>query len=728
MESKNKDFWLIVIQEKEIIVGLVSRPDDKLQVRGIGEKQLWSGTDEKELISAVDMSLSTCSEICHLTEDQEPDGATFILSPFWIDEKGEIISSKASLLKKLCTQFDFSPLGFIVDDEAIAQSSDHKDSISNSFILIHLSATEYRLSLIHLGNIKARAKYSYAQTLTPQDLEAAISSLKTGVTLPPQIIFWGKIPPTLEDQMLNYSRTGKRGSAGFLHFPQIKILDDQTLFSTFSQVVSREMNKINYTPSPSSKDTKEPVSDLEILPAEKTPPAPVDLDKTDFGFVSTDIAQFPAADHTPASVLPPGEPANVVTTAVSTQPSLLETQKPLPPPNEQPKKKFSPKFPKLKFPSLTFLSFFKKKPIFLVFLFVIPFIFLALAWYFLPQAAITLYIKPQPLEFKTNATFDPKASSVDPDQAIIPVKEISFSVTETQEISSTGQITIGEKARGEVKIQNRTDQRVTFPKGTAISTKSGLLFHLTSEISIASKIPDFESGIDQWGETKAMLEAVQIGDTHNLAPTTRLTVDDYPESQFVVTVTESFTGGYAETVQAVSKDDHQTLKNLLVSTLEEKLPQILPDKISPQDILLPDFTKTNIEDIEYLREIGEKSQSVSATATLNITLWLVTRPTQQQVIQAFLVPTMPSDSVVNPDTIAITVVGDKISITANAAPQFDKEAIKSDLLGLSESKADALLRSLPRVYRYTAPISPELPSVIKTMPHTLRNITIDIQY
>ncbi len=743
MESQNKDFWLIVIEEKEIIVSLVSRPEGKLQVRGIGEKQIWSGTDEKELISAVDISLNTCSEICHLSEDQEPDSVAFIISPFWVDEEGEIISSKAELLKKLCTQFDFKPLGFIIDDEAIAQDSDQKGSISNSFILIHLSATEFRISLIHLGKIKARAKYTHSGDLSPKELEEAISSLETQVTLPPQMIFWGKTSPTLEDQMINYPWTGKRGSVGFLHFPEIKLIDDQALFSTFSQVVTQELGELpkpqveEESKSKEKKEPKEEVGKKEFKTdkvQEPTPPATSEED--DFGFIATDIAKFPPAKDLPSEKikkeLVPGTPLVIdEISPVPTQPSLLETD-PLastdPAPPSKPKRKFSFKLPKLKLPRLPLLSFLKKKPALLILFIVLPLVGLVLSWYFLPKVNIVLYVKPEPLEFTTSATFDPDAQSVDKENLVIPVKQLSFSITETQEVLSTGELTIGEKSKGEVKIQNRTDERVTLTKGTVISTESGLSFTLTSEVSVASKTPDFELGTDLWGETKAMLQATQIGAASNLAQNTRLTIKDYTQSQFIVTATESFTGGYAETVQAVSKEDHQELKARLISAMEEKLPQILPEKTSPQDLLLQNSTETEVEDIEYSREVGEKAQSVSATATLNVTLQLLDQETQQQVIDAFLSPTISSDLTINPDSISITVSEDEVSISASAIPQLDAESIKSDLLGLSESKAESLLQSLPRVYRYTTAFSPDLPPPLKTMPHSPKNISLDIQY
>jgi len=710
MSSSPKNFWLIIIQEKELIVSLVSHSDDKIQIQGIGEKQTWSGSDEKELISAVDISLTTCSESCHLTEDREPDDVALILSPFWVDEKGEIISPKASLLEKLCTKFDLNPLGFMVDDEAIADARDQKGSLSNSFILIHLSHSEFRLSLVHLGKIKARAKYSYDQNLSPKELETAIQSLKTNTTLPPQIIFWGKTDPTLEEQMLNYPWMGKQKGLGFLHFPEFKILDDQELLSIFSQIIAQEM--IQALPSPKKTETS-PETKLkpELESEPETPPAP---EEQNFGFVSDDIAKKVQTDF--QTSLPP------------TPSSFEETATPQPQP-EPLKKKFSlPKLPGLKLPSFTIPSLFKKKPAFLFILLV----FLSLSvflWYYFPKADVVLYVKPEPIEFTNSATFDPTIDQLDPDQMLIPVKELTFSISKNKEGNTTGQITVGEKSKGEVKIQNRTDERFDLPKGTVIISDTELSFYLTSEISIASKTPDFESGLDHWGETKAMLEATQIGPEYNLSESTRFTAKDYNESNFVITGTESFTGGYSETVRAVSREDHQNLEDSLLSEIEEELPKTILEETSSEDLLLKNSTQTEIENIEYSREIGEKAESLSATATVNITVQLLEGSTQAQIIEAFLNPNLSSDLTLNPESINVSISEDQeLLITATTIPIIDTEKLIQDLLGLKEDKAFDLLQSVPRVYRYTLTYRPELPGFLKALPRRSQNIKIDVKH
>jgi hypothetical protein len=738
MESKTKDFWLIVIQEKEVVVSLVSHSPDGIQLRGTGDRQNWSGDDEKELLSAVDISLTTCSETCHLDSKEEPDDIALILSPFWVDENGQIIGHKASLLKKLCQQFEFNPLGFMVDDEALADSTDQKTDLSNSFILVHLSASEFRLSLVHLGKIKARAKYSYADNLSPQELEDAISSLKTNITLPPQIVFWGKTGSTLEDQMLNHSWTGKHSGLSFLHFPEIKILEDQEVFSTFSQIITREMTQIPASPNQNSpnppQDQKDKVEDKpqdETNPQPQTPPDPPPVlepslpsEESNFGFVPADIASQIQADFQsePQVPLPDPRPSPTVS-----QPELLEKQTPSP----STKKFRLPSFPKLKLPRFSLPPFVKKRTaLFLGISLSALFLALLFSWYYFPKAVIGLYVKPEPVEFSTqDATFDPAAEKLDVDQLVIPVKELSFSTEKSQEQPTTGEKSIGEKAKGEVKIQNRTDERVDLPKGTVISSEGGLSFYLTSEISIASKTPDFESGLDHWGETKAMVEAAQIGSEYNLAQSTRFSIDDYSESSFVVTSTESFTGGYSQTVQSVSSQDQQDLKATLLSQLDQELEDILDKKVSPPDLLLKNSIKTELQDIEYSREIGEEAENLSATATVQITAYLLEESTQKEIIDQLLDPTLSADLTVKADSVEVSVSeDDQITIVAAAIPLIDTSQLIQEILGLGEQKAFSLLQGLPRVYRYTLDYQPPLPSFIRTLPHQADNIRVEINY
>jgi len=100
---------------------------------------------------------------------------------------------------------------------------------------------------------------------------------------------------------------------------------------------------------------------------------------------------------------------------------------------------------------------------------------------------------------------------------------------------------------------------------------------------------------------------------------------------------------------------------------------------------------------------------------------------QDQIVEAFLNPDLPSDLTLDLETINVSVSEDQeILITATAIPLIDTEKLVQDLLGLKEERAFDLLQSIPRAYRYTLTYQPELPSFLKALPRRPQNIKIDV--
>ncbi|MFA5795975.1 MAG: hypothetical protein WC885_02275, partial [Candidatus Shapirobacteria bacterium] len=582
-------FWLSFITDDCFTLALVSADDQKYSVTQINSPQGLNKDDPGSLITTATTAIG---ETISSLSISPPAKIAFVVSPFWVDANGKIIDTKIKSIESICRSLKLKPMGSIAFDEAITEEANLHDGFPASFILLYSCQSEVVISLVYLGKITKRLHKFLTTPLDPPFLENCLLEFDSPSALPPQIIVFGDLPSNFIQDLKNYSWVGKKNIETFLHFPQINHYPDEKLFDIFSSLITAQMNPI-ITSKPAEPETL-----VKPVEEEESATSLEEVSSADLGFSVVEEKAF-------SPPLPP---------VLSPAPIL---------PPSKPKLKLKFKIPHLRL-KINFLLPLAFTPL----LFLIPFYF--------SSATITLYTSPYSFSKDIAVTLDSSVQNLNVAKGTIPVTKKTFTISTTASIKTTGQKTVGDKARGDIIVFNKLDNPQTLPKGSILLDSSGKKFELINTASIASSSSNLDAGIINLGQTKAQVLALDIGPEYNLAKNTKLTFKDHPEISFVAKVSDGLIGGTKNSVNVVSQSD----KDSLSSKINQDLNLAIDQKIKSEVSVLPGLIKETIQSkpgrIEYNREVGEEAADLEATLAADVLVFLIDPSKKAEIVNNFL--------------------------------------------------------------------------------------------
>lgn len=711
MEGTN--FWLIYIQENLVTVGLVNQSANQYHVISIGPSRNWDINSETTLINAVDESLSTASLNAHISEDQEPETAAFVVPPFWVDNDGKISAPKLKFIKSLCKELSLRPSGFLSEDEAIVEEANQKDDFPASFILVHLDSSEFYLSLVYLGHIKERIRKKLDHPFTGQMLESSLLELNSQSALPPQIILFGVQSENFSDEIKNFPWVGKKDIETFLHFPDVKVYQESDIINIFAKIITSQI-KSNIDQSDESivnttDEIDSPISE-EILE---------EVEANDLGF-SSEIDTFIEEKQ---------ELSNIVQEEIvsETQEIINPEEIPLSP---HPKFKISFgflrkfKLPQLKKPKLNNLIWFA-----LIFL-----SFGLVSIFFLSKTKITLFVTP--FSFKKNIpiTLVVDTNTNDISKSIIPVKKQSFDIQATSQLKTTGQKTIGNKAKGEIIVYNKDDKVQTIPNGSILVDSSGKKFELTTAVSVASSSSNLSEGVITLGQTKTAIVATDIGPEFNIDQNSQLTFEKFSNTVLIARVVSSLSGGSKEQIQAVSSQDKIDIETQIDQEINKKIDEKVNSGFDSVSGFISGTTQISKNKIELSREVGEQADELTATVNASVSIFSLSDSVKEMILKQFLSDQDDfNNSTIDAANFKFEFSGDEIKsqqangvliVSGFGAPTIDSVKLKKSLIGKTNTKASKVIKkTVSRAYNFT--IKNNLP--LNILPFRVDNISIEIE-
>lgn len=724
---EGNSFWLIYIQESQVSVSLISRENNTFRVLAVGPQKPWDSFDSSVLIKAVDESLSVASLNANITEEQEPSNSAFVVPPFWVSSDGKILPAKLKFIKEICKNLSLSASGFLTEDEALVEESNQTDSFPASFILLHLSEDEFYLSLVYLGHIKERIKKGFDGEFNGQILESAILEFKTESALPPQIIIFGQANQEIINALKNFSWVGKKNVETFLHFPEIKFYSNNEIITTFTKVISNQLNpRITSLPKNIDDNTSESSDDLiqeepEII-SDTNPIAEQNLIETspeDLGFSA------PATDPIPSPL--PVITADQIPQSldIAPEPNLDPFEPPVftPPVISHDRKKIRLPF-KIKIPQFN-------HNIFWIIFALLPFI--AIIPFFLVSCQITLFITPYQFDKSIPVTLKTTDATIsDLDKSIIPVQKETVQVKATATVETTGQKTIGEKAKGEIIIYNKLDKTQNIPKGSVLTDSSGKKFELTTAVSVNASSSDLDKGVITLGQTKTVIMATDIGPEFNLSADTHLTFKDYPETSLIAKAETVFSGGTRQQIRAVSKEDKTSVQTKIDEQIVQNIDQEISQKVGNISGVIKGTVQSQKDNVELSREIGESADELIGTVNATVTVFVLSDDIKDQIIKHFLnSETGFSDIDYQSNNFNLsfeiskttdTQATGNLLITGKSLPKINTNQVQKSLTAKTANQATALIKKLiPRAYNFH--VNTSLP----LLPFRSDNIHIEIK-
>lgn len=741
-EKGKKEFFFALQIEPDLIKSAVwSIQATKIEVLTVGETTPWHA--DEELLGGVDISLSSAAHrFAAQTQLPEPNRVVLGLPQEWVD-KDKILSEKAEILKEISQKLELDPIGFVITAEAVVHNLKNIEGIPPTAIFLGFGKTRITVILVNVGKIIGVKSVDRSGNLGA-DVAEGLSRFGEQGSFPARILLYDS-SDNLEEarqELINYPWL--REGINFLHLPKVEVLANDFDIKSVSLAGGQEIGgKIEIKPSSGiSTLQKAENPKQEIKGVEKNLPN-VEIKPEMTGFiVGKDITQESPPIIQEMPVISPKE-------------KLIESK------NIEPKPKKHPlSLPKIEISRIKFLltrikeklSFLKIEPklkpqlnfsghnflifvIILVMLLILGGIFVSLWWYW-PHAEIVLLIEPKSLEKEFTITLDPSIKTSDREKLIFPSGVIETTAGSEKTKETTGTKLVGEPAKGEVTIYNRTSNSKAFNSGEIITGPNNLKFSLDEKVTVAS-----ESAGPEYtripGKAKVKVTATSIGTEGNLASESEFSIGSFSKSDYIAKNESAFAGGTSREIQVVSKEDQERLVESLTPEIKSKGIEELKNKTPPDRRLIEESLVSKIASKEFDKNVGQEANELKLKLTLRFSALSYKEEELKEVIKEEILKTVSQDYEYKADQSEISFVLNNMTkeeqailfvhVKANLFPKLDLEGIKKNLTGKQRSIGEAYLYSIPNVKFFEAKISPTLPDKIAIFPRLSKNIKIEVR-
>jgi len=319
-------------------------------------------------------------------------------------------------------------------------------------------------------------------------------------------------------------------------------------------------------------------------------------------------------------------------------------------------------------------------------------IFPAILLWFIPSATVNILVENKPIETDAVIIASAQVSEIDAEGNVIPLKTESITKTGLENAKATGKKTVGDPAKGRVRIVNFSlSLNANVKKGTKLTvvegSAAGLQFALESDvfIPVATKSADLKIIV---GEKGANVTAVKIGEKGNVTAGTKLKVGDY-NREFLESVNDvDFSGGNSHEAIVVSEDDQKKLLESLTEKLKNESEEELKAKLG--DINIPEGgVETEVIKQTFDKAVGEETKEFSLSLEVKTTAKIFEANDIKEVMKKVLEPSIPEGFVISEEDIEIeSEVLEKQSpdslkilgkIKSVLKPKLDLEKVKHDL-------------------------------------------------
>ncbi len=269
-------------------------------------------------------------------------------------------------------------------------------------------------------------------------------------------------------------------------------------------------------------------------------------------------------------------------------------------------------------------------------------------------------------------------------------------------VAATGEERVDKKAQGKVIIYNETTQAQRLVATTRFETPEGLIFRIVSAVTVPAKT--LKDGKTVAGSIEALVEADKTGSSYNVG-LKDFTIPGFkgdPKYKQVYARSKTeMIGGFSGMQKIVSKDVLDKSEAELEIAIKEALSKDITTQI-PENYVL--YTSS----ISYKLSPAEQTENVSDSANLKKTgtasAIIFDKTSLARIILAKLAPQVTTDAVriSNIESLEFSYNGvfdpnsDSIlNFSLKGNPNivwiFDENKLKTELLGISRTKAKVVL-------------------------------------
>ncbi|MFZ3301159.1 MAG: baseplate J/gp47 family protein [Microgenomates group bacterium] len=692
-----ENFWSILIEPEWISSSVWQIEEEKVKIISKSPSTRWEGN----LLEAVDISLSASMQ--NLPEDTpDPSKTVFGVPSSWIDG-GNIKSEYLEDLKKLCDKLSLVPSGFVVLSEAISNLIKNEEESQLTGVVVGVSDQNLEISVFNLGVLAGVTNVSRSISVE-DDLTEGLTRLASKVdNFPARIILFNQKEQELEEilETLNNSDWDKVANSKFMHTPRIEIFDPAKKIVAVSLAGGSELGVVtgistNLDNQVLADNDETLVNNLPIEELDNIE-EPEGVTAEDLGFVQEGAVQ---------NSIPLQEVEHVSSVPHLNIPKMPE---------------FKFKKPEIHLPKLN--SIFAKfsgftlgsKPLVIGGVGLLTFMVAGFVmWWFLPKADVTIYVSPKKLEENISVSLDSGVEN----------KTVEVKVDGEKTKSTSGTKTVGDKAKGSVKLQNGTAFPINLPSGSVLVSSTDLKFVTTESASISGALSPANPGT-----STVKVEANSIGSEFNLGKDEVFKVANYPKAEVDGTSVEPFTGGSSRQISAVSADDRESLLESLTEELMEEAKTKLSAEISDGDYLIETSLESEVDEETYSNKVGDEATTIKLSLSLVVKAVSVSKSDLSNLAKETLKDKVPTGFVLKDSQLSYEFVsndeGFDVKVIANLLPSIDPTEIAKKIAGRYPELAESYLSSVPGFVKAEFKFRPLLPGKLGTLPHVPKNMSVE---
>lgn len=752
-------YLVLVLRDEKAEAVIFEEIESKVKVIGLKEEHFSTSIDavsQEELLEKLDKAISTAES--SLPENIQTQKTIFGVKESWTDND-QIKKEHLSKLKKTSEELGLVPIGFLVISQAISHLLQKEEGVPVSAILVEVNKKSVTVTLLRAGK-SIETKSSEVHESVPFTVDTLLKHFSVAEILPSRIIiFNGK-----EDLSQEFISHTWSKSLPFLHLPQITNLPEgfdakAVLFGAATQM------GFAITESPViTKNTEISTEITEKKPnVGKQASLDVSVDSSAAsvfpGFVKDiDVAKMPAPPQEeeiqeaieeikkePAHNASHGGTSGKVIPQFKTEETFEKIKS---------SKKLYNIFPVLKDVLIAAMGFIlsiagkitiKKNSqntasgkLKIVIAGIIIFVFAIIASYFMfLKATIALTVNPKIKEQSKNVLFS-TTEATNPENNIIKGEFITVSEEGSTSTAATGKKDIGTSAKGSVTIFNSSNESITIPAGTTITSSNDLEFKLDNSINLASA----SSSVDpvtliktiKPSTVNANITANQLGKESNLPSGNKFTVSNFDNTDVLAKNDNPFSGGTTKVVTVASKNDSTKLEADIIKQLENQAKEDLQKQLGTNKVLLPKLISETLGKKSLNVKIGDETNQVTLTGTVEYQGIAYDKDDLVSFSKSLLSKDVSSNQEIDYNNLKTSVLDVKnknneeieasLNIKALLLPKIDEKKLVRNIKGKSFKITQELFYKLPQVANVSIKLSPNLPFLPKKLPTREGNIKI----
>lgn len=707
-QEKLENFLALEINYETVKAAVWAVDGQKVRIVRHGSIEEWEGKDG--LLKASDATITTALE----GVTGEPSKMIFGLPFDWV-EGDSIKALKKPLLANICEKLGLQPVGFVVSQEALITYLKNQQGTPLSAVLVQLMISEITVSLVSLGKIIQSENVGKSDDLA-LDIKEGLARIKNIDQLPARIILFDGLTDFEEakQQIISYDW---QSHLPFLHFPKVEALKRDFIMEAIAIAGGSEVAKslgfaIEEKPKPVPVEEEIAVETETAIATEAVNDGAVEQNIENFGFVKEqDIAK----------------------TEIKIAPVIVPSSEP-----EKAKKNFlagiSGFFKKIPNP----FKFIGNKLILILIILLVLAAGVIASWWVIPKAEIFIYYQPEKIEKNISFTLDENITQPDFKNKIIPAQIVEVEVKGEKQGQASGEKLVGDKAKGEVVIYNKTDLSKNFPKGTILVRNDNLKFVTLDSISIASSSSKTTEEGEEiiWGKNTVGIEAVEVGKESNTEKGVTFTLKDYPSSSFGAKNDNGLSGGTSKKVKTVTAQDKENLTKELTDELKTEAEKKLIEQSSAEKIVVENSSQAKNINETFDKKTGEETDVFNLQLTLALQSFSFKKEDLNEFLKKELSVSVPAGFTFNDNDFSTRIISSKdsdekiqveMAVTLNLLPQIDLQDLKKALKGKTNVSMEKYLSINENFVKAKVDIYPSIFSVLKRLPPSENRIEAKIE-